>query len=128
MECTGLLGGINSYHIRVLVDSEFNGGGGLTFRQVGEMTLDQIWCRFCDLDLLKKPVGERVREYSGKSAMGVLKPDADGFIKGRDDEGRPMKAKMGGKSLCRRLMEEEEKRKAEKKTSGKKKRCDRRNK
>ena len=45
----------------------------------------------------------------------ALEPDEDGFVKGRAEDGTPIKAKIrvGGKSLARRLMEEEAARKKE---------------
>jgi hypothetical protein len=41
------------------------------------------------------------------AAAQVLKPDEEGKFKGRDSKGNPIKARIGGKSLARRLMEEQ---------------------
>jgi len=106
--CTGLLAGITAYHIRILTEAPFNGGGGLSYEDVGNMTPDQVWHRLCKMDLLERTVGNRTRDYSGVSAQGVLETDEEGFVKGRDSEGNLIKKKFGGKSLARRLMEESE--------------------
>jgi hypothetical protein len=66
----GLDFGINSYHLRMLCESGWNGGGGYTPEQVGDMTPDQIYFRLCEIDLLKRnKEGRRVRKvpvYSRK--------------------------------------------------------------
>lgn len=82
------------------------------------MTLDQIWFRLCDLDVLQgtKPT-KGVESNPRKDKMPVLaaaaglSTDEEGYIKGRAADGTPMKAKIGGKSLARRLMEQEAERK-----------------
>lgn len=77
------------------------------------MTPDQVYHRLCDRDVLKLARGRR----SASAEPAALEPDKDGFVKGRAEDGTPIKAKIrvGGKSLARRLMEEEEaKAKAEK--------------
>ena len=107
----GLLGGLTAYHLRMLCESPWNGGGGYTAEQVGRMTLDQIWFRLCDLDILKNPVGERTQTRGSLVAASEIKPDKDGLVKGRTADNKPIKARIGGKSLARRLMEEEEERK-----------------
>lgn len=77
------------------------------------MTPDQIYHRLCDRDVLKSKRGHRTADTN----PAALQPDADGFVKGRAEDGTPIKAKLrvGGKSLARRMMEEAEaKAKAEK--------------
>lgn len=113
IECTGLLSGITVWHIRKLTDSQLNGGAGYDYEVVGKMSLDQVYHRLCDLDLLK-PIGKRTKEYSGISAIGVIKPDKDGMVAGRDLDGNPIKLKIGGKSRAQMLMEEAEARSREK--------------
>lgn len=118
----GLLQGITAWHIRRLTDGEMDGGAGFTYEEVGRMTLDQIHHRLCDPDLLKNPIGKRVKDYSGKSAIGAVKPDADGFVAGRDADGNPIKLKMSpGKSRAAMLREAAEKAEAEKATKIKRK-------
>lgn len=110
----GLLQGITAWHIRRLTDGEMDGGAGFTYEVVGNMTLDQIHHRLCDPDLLKNPIGKRVKSYEGKSAIGAVKPDADGFVSGRDADGNPIRLRMSpGKSRAAMLKEEAEKKKAE---------------
>jgi len=102
---------LNAYQLRILTENPFSGGAGYNYRELGQMTLDQVHHRLCDMDILKDPVGQRTKSFDGKAALGVVKPDEDGYIKGRDAKGNPIKAKIGGKSLARRLMEEEQARK-----------------
>ncbi len=78
--------------------------------------MDQIWFRLCDIKLLREETGERTDKVESLQVAATLTPDKDGYIRGRAEDGTPIKAKIGGKSLARRLMEEEERRvKAEKK-------------
>lgn len=76
------------------------------------MTPDQVYHRLVDRDVLKTKRGRRM----ASAEPAAIVPDADGFIKGRAEDGTPIKAKIrvGGKSLARRLMEKEA---AKKKTS-----------
>lgn len=116
MESGGLLGGLNAYHFRILCESSMNGGGGYLPSELGEMSLDQLWFRLCDTEILKRKVGDRMEKVGSKDSLGLLKPDKDGYIRGRDKDGNPikLKRKIGGMSLNRRLMmEAEEKKKKE---------------
>jgi hypothetical protein len=104
--CGGLLSGINAYHIRILTENEMNGGGGYTYDEVGRMTLDQVWHRLCDMDVLKKPIGGRTKKFGGISALNVLKPDKDGMVRGVSADGKPIMGRIGGKSKCQLLTEQ----------------------
>lgn len=53
VECGGLLGPLTAYHLRMLCESPWEGGGGYTPEQVGRMTLDQVWFRLCNLKIFK---------------------------------------------------------------------------
>ena len=76
--------------------------------------MDQIWFRLCDIEILKKEVGSRTESVQPLGAMGSIKPDEEGFIKGRAADGTPIKGRIRGKSLARELMEKaEEERKKE---------------
>lgn len=118
----GLLGGLTAYHIRILCDNPWDGGAGYTIEQVGQMTLDQIWARLCDRDVLKRAVGQRHSLVTSLEALTVVKPDNSGLIKGVSRDGKPMKARIAGKSKARQLMEEREKRKAQERAERKKRR------
>lgn len=83
------------------------------------MSLDQVWSRLCDKKILKQEVGERTATIKSEAIVGMTTPDKDGFIRGRDKDGNPIKGKFRGKSLARELMEKEEQKK---KRSRKKKR------
>jgi len=101
----------------MLCESGWNGGGGYTPEEVGKMTLDQIWFRLCDMEILKKKVGERTENVKALGGLAKIKPDKDGFIRGRAADGTPIKGRIRGKSLARELMEkaeEERKNKAKK--------------
>jgi hypothetical protein len=104
---SGLLGGITAYHLRMLCENPWSGGGGYTPEQVGRMTLDQIMFRLCDLDLLRARSSAPI-ELSAHATVQALKADDEGLYKGRAIDGSRIRAKIGGKSLARRLMEEEQ--------------------
>lgn len=106
------MGGVSAWHLRRLCDNPWHGGGGYTPAQVGQMTLDQIWFCLCDINILKKEIGMRTKQLSTLDAMAVLKPDADGMIKGRTADGKQIRGRFGGKSKARMLMEEAEKKHA----------------
>jgi hypothetical protein len=103
----GLLAGITAWHIRRLCDNPWDGGGGYAAEQVGRMTLDQIWARLCDADLLKREVGSRTEK---REVVQVRAAAKDGKIAGRDRDGNPIRGIVRGKSVARQLMEEQEKR------------------
>jgi len=72
------------------------------------MTLNQIYFLLCESEILKKDVGQRTTEMKSLGTFAGLKRDEEGFVKGRDADGNPIKAKIYGKSLARRLKEEAE--------------------
>ena len=109
LEGSGLLGGITAYHIRMLCENTFNGGGGYTPEQVGQMTLDQIWSRLCDLNLLKEIRTETTSPLKATPKM------EDGYVIGRDKDGGLIRGKIRGKSKARELMEKAEQKKKRKK-------------
>ena len=70
----------------------------------------------CDKKNLRKENKKvRTAEITTSEVKSTIKPDKDGFVKGRDEQGNPIKAKIRGESLVRRLKREEE----EKKRAGK---------
>lgn len=80
------------------------------------MTLDQISFRLCDLKTLNTRDGKRTESMASVMAGSMLKPDEDGLVPGRAADGTPIRARVGGKSVARKLWEEQEaKRDAEKK-------------
>lgn len=103
--------GVTAYHLRILCENPWNGGGGYTLDQIGQMTLDQIWFRLCEMKLLKNKVGKRSDKMDRTTAISTLQPDEDGLIKGRSADGTPIRGRIRGKSLARQLMEEAEERK-----------------
>jgi len=98
-----------------------NGGGGYTPDEVGMMSLDQIWFRLVDMDILKNKSGGKPKKVSRLEAVGSLSPDENGLVKGRAADGTPFKARLGGKSVARQLMEREAAKRAAE-LAGKKKR------
>jgi len=113
VDCGGLLGGLTAYHIRLLTENPWNGGAGYTYEQVGQMTLDQIWHRLCDLDFLKGKVGKRVQKINTRVATGMIGSSDDGVIRGRSKDGSEIRGRVRGKSVARQLMEEAEKEREE---------------
>jgi hypothetical protein len=109
------MGAVTAYHLRMLCESPWNGGGGYTPEQVGQMTLDQIWFRLCDMEILKRTDGQATKTMHPAAAAGMMTADDDGFIRGRAEDGTPIKGRIGGKSKARMLMEEEERKRQKEK-------------
>ena len=66
--------------------------------------MDMIFMLLADIDNLRsRDVRRRQKTVTGAEAG--LMADADGFIKGRDAEGNPIKGKVTGKSVASRLAE-----------------------
>jgi len=118
----GLLGGVTAYHLRMLCESEWNGGAGYAPEQVGRMTLDQICFRLCEASLLKRDLGERTDKMEPLAAAGMIKPDEDGMVKGRAADGTPIRGRIRGKSKARELMELEERKQRKEKRRRRRKR------
>ncbi len=81
-----------------------NGGHGYTPNQVGDMSLDQVCAALAHRDNLRSHSGKVKRATSTEVAVG-FKADKDGFVKGRDAAGNPMKARVGGKSQVQMVRE-----------------------
>ncbi len=102
-----MLGSITAHHLRMLCESGWEGGAGYTPQEVGQMTLDQIWFRLCDANILKRKPGGRTEKHGALQAAGMLKQDKDGMVKGRAADGTKIRGRIRGKSLARELMEKE---------------------
>ncbi len=105
------MGGVTAWHLRKLCDPGWEGGGGCSIEEVGRMSLDQIWFRLCDIKLLREEAGERTEGMESMAVASMIKADKDGLIKGRAADGTPIKARIGGKSLARQMLEEQQKKK-----------------
>jgi len=92
--------GLTPWHIRVLVDDPWEGGRGFPMKDVGDLTLDQVFMLLCDRKLLMN----RQKGFSADEVAGIGIKN-DGMIKGRDAEGNPIVGKIVGKSKARMLME-----------------------
>lgn len=100
----GLLYGLTTYGIRVLTESPMNGGGGYTPAEVGAMTLDQVFMRLMDIEVLKG---------KGGGTTKVSASQVGGNMKVRTEEGDLIELKSSGPhgSLAARVRAElEEKR------------------
>lgn len=85
-----------------MTESHWNGGAGYTLEQVGQMTLDQIWSRLCDIKVLQKDVGDRVEKMAGLNAVSQLSDD-EGNMRGRSVQGEEIKLKKSGDSKAKML-------------------------
>ena len=70
----------------------------------GDLTLDQIIMRLVDRKNLLAKQGKGIKTEPMSVAA---KAGKDGKVQGRAADGTPLRAKIGGKSLARQLMEEE---------------------
>ena len=103
VETGGLLvsvGRVNSWMLRLLCENPWEGGGGHSPGEVARWTPDQVWFRLCDKNLLK--LSGRTQSVS----PGAVKVGEDGAVAGRAADGTPIRGRIVGKSLARRLMEE----------------------
>jgi hypothetical protein len=91
------------------MESPWEGGGGYTPEEIGRMSLDQIWSRLCKMEVLKRDVGSRVEKVESQEAVGLLKSDAEGKMKGRARDGTAIRGVIRGKSKARELMEQQAK-------------------
>ena len=85
----GLLYGLTPYHIRLLCDNPWDGGGGYTPKEVGNMTLDQIFMRLVDRKSLRRDDGG-IRTARMAPGNATRLADDDGKAKGRAADGTPM--------------------------------------
>lgn len=117
--------GLAPYYVRILCEGGMEGIYGYKPADIGDMTLDQIFMLLADKKLLRKGKGRVVKAEAFEAT-----PDEDGYIKGRDKDGNPMKAKIGGESLASRLAREhaEEQKEKEKKKNKRRRRRKRKNK
>ena len=116
---SGLDYGINAWHIRLLCENPWEGGGGYTPQQVADMTPDQIYFRLCKLEMFEDNRTKKVSVDTGQAATVM---DDDGMIKGKLADGTVVKRPMrvDGKSLAQRMAEEAAKKvEEEKKKEGK---------
>jgi hypothetical protein len=115
VELGGLLGGLTAWHLRMLCETPWEGGGGSVPPDLFHWTLDQVWFRLCDKDLLKHPVGGRVEKMESLQATGALKRYEDGTFAGRAADGTPIRGRIGGESVAARLAREQAEREGKKK-------------
>ena len=89
--------GLIPWHVRLLVDDPWEGGRGHSLQDVSSMTLDQVFFLLCDR--------KKMKQRRNLVAPMAVKVDEDGYIKGRAVDGTPIRGRVGGKSVARRLME-----------------------
>ena len=91
--------------IRTLCEPSMEGGYGYTPREVGGLTIDQVFMLLTDKRFLRRGTGPRTVKHSPLQTRGT--PDAEGRRKGRDADGKPIKGRIRGRSVARQLMEEQ---------------------
>ncbi len=74
--------------MRLLCNNPFDGGGGYTPEQVGDMTPDQVYFRLCDIKFLKTRKSGRTAKVDTLALANFA--DAAGYIKGRAADGTPL--------------------------------------
>ncbi len=100
----GLLCGITAWHVRVLCDNPWEGGGAYTPAQVGDMTLDQVLMRLTDRKFLLR------RDNKMEPTLASPLADKDGVVRGVAADGTEIRGRIRGKSRARELMEAERER------------------
>jgi hypothetical protein len=83
----------------VLCDNPNDGGAGFTPEEVGRMTLDQVMMRMTDRSIL---LNRTERTHPDNL---VARADPQRQMRGIDGDGKPIKARIAGKSKARQLME-----------------------
>lgn len=107
--------GITVYHLRKLMDNVYAGGCGFAPQVVAQMTLDQICLCLCDINVLKKKIGERTSKMNPLMAATEIKTDKDGMMRGRAYDGSLIKGRVRGVSRAQEIrMKAEAERKKEK--------------
>ena len=96
----GLLYGISAWHVRLLCDNAFDGGRQYTPRDVGELTLDQVFMLLTDRKMLLKRTSNLSALQAGSSLA-----DKEGMIAGRAADGTPIKGRISGVSKARQMAE-----------------------
>lgn len=110
---------MTAWHFRMLTENPWNGGGGYDVRDVASWTLDQIWFRLCDANVLKGGRGRR----SAMMDPSAVKVREDGAVYARAEDGTAIRGRIAGKSMARQLMEREaEKKKREEQWKAKRER------
>lgn len=99
-----LMWGVGTREVRLLVDNPWEGGGGYTPYQVGRMTLDEIYMRLTDAKILRAGINNT---RTARLPAYAVTTDKDGYVKGRDRHGNPIRAKIKGESLASRLIREQ---------------------
>lgn len=98
-----LMCGIGPKHIRLLCDSPWDGGRGYLPKDVGDMTLDQVFFLLCDRENLR---GSGLRRSKTVGVGAAPKTGPDGLIAGRDSKGNSIRLPVKGESLAARLTRE----------------------
>lgn len=101
--------GLTPLQIHVLCDNPWEGGRSYTPREVGEMTLDQIFMTLAKRDILRSGP-QRITQMSGEEVLTAA--PADGMMKGRAADGTAIQGRVGGESLASRVRREMEEKKA----------------
>jgi len=85
-----------------LCDNTLEGGYQYTPKQVGDMTLDQIFMLLADKKILRESKKMRTEAKMTQS----IDTDKDEVVNGRDRKDHPIKAKKAGETYARRLKRE----------------------
>ncbi len=104
--------GVSPKEVRRLCDNPWSGGNGYTPRQVGDMSLDEIFMLLADEDVLRSG-GGKMRSKSINS-LQAPRIDNDGFVKGIAEDGTSIRGRVGGKSKVAVLKEAVEREEAAK--------------
>lgn len=104
-----MLCGLTPLQIHVLCDNPWEGGRSYTPREVGEMTLDQIFMALAKRDVLRSG-SQRITQMTGEEIAAVS--PGSGMTKGRSVDGTQIQGRIGGESLASRVRREIEEKKA----------------
>lgn len=104
-----LLCGLTPLQIHALCDNPWEGGRAYTPKEVGAMTLDQIFMALAKREILRSGP-HRITQMTGEEV--ATSAPKDGMMKGRAADGTLIEGRIGGESLASRVRREIEEKKA----------------
>lgn len=100
------MGGVTAYVVKLLCEDSWNGGKGMSLKEVMKMSKDQVFLMLCDFKNVKSEVGNRQTKVNPMTAGDVATTN-EGQLKGRAEDGSELRGQIRGESLAKRLAKKE---------------------